>query len=192
MAVETSRAVFVDKDGTIIRDLPYSIDIDATRLMPGAIEGLRAFCEEGFRIVIVTNQSGVARGLYDERRLRTYLRQFAGMLWDLGIRISGISYCPHLTGAEDPRYDRDCDCRKPKPGMLFKAAGLLQIELTSSWMIGDLLDDVETGIRAGCDTALVGTTPNQRMPSAIKPTIDVPTILDVAEFALVPQIIAGS
>lgn len=191
MALGTCRAIFVDKDGTIVKDSPYSVDIADVRFMPGAIEGLRAFWEEGYRIVVVTNQSGVARGLYSERRLRTYLRQFAGVLWDLGIKVAGVSYCPHLVGAENPAYDRDCDCRKPKPGMLLKAAGILRIELTSSWMIGDLLDDVQAGIRAGCDTALVGTTPNQRVPSAVMPTIDVPTILDVAEFALVPQIAAG-
>jgi len=149
------RAVFLDKDGTVVVNVPYNVDPDQIRLAFGAVAGLTALHEAGFELVIVSNQSGVARGLFTEEALAAVERRLRDLLADEGLPLAGFYYCPHHPQGSVGRYAVVCDCRKPAPGMLLRAARELDLVLASSWMIGDLLDDVEAGHRAGCPAVLI-------------------------------------
>lgn len=151
MALEGDKlAVFLDKDGTLLRNVPYNVDVSRMRFSEGAQEALPLLARAGLSLVVVTNQSGVARGLFPERDLEPVRERLEAMVADLGCRLDGFYYCPHLPQAVHPRYARHCTCRKPRSGMLRQAARDLGIDLRLSWMIGDTLDDVEAGSRAGC------------------------------------------
>ena len=142
-------AVFLDKDGTVVEDVPYNVDPARLRFTRGAIDGLRLVAEHGFPLVLVSNQSGIARGYFDAAalmRLQTHLER---MLLAGGVRLAGFYFCPHGPQA-------DCTCRKPAPGLLHEAAAALGIDLARSWMIGDRGSDVEAGRRAGCRTVQLG------------------------------------
>jgi D,D-heptose 1,7-bisphosphate phosphatase len=153
----TQKAVFLDKDGTLIYDVPYNVDPDLIRFRPGTMEGLALLHAAGYRLVVITNQSGVARGYFAEEELaavRAHLRQsFAAA----GVPLSGFYYCPHHPEGAVRPYAKACACRKPEPGMFLRAAAELAIALDRSWYVGDILDDVEAGRRAGCRTVLVET-----------------------------------
>jgi D-glycero-D-manno-heptose 1,7-bisphosphate phosphatase len=142
------RAVFVDKDGTLVENVPYNVDPGLLVFTPHALQGLRLLSEHGYRLVVVSNQPGVALGRFDESalsRLRTVLMV---RLAEHGVRLAGFRWCPHAPGA-------GCSCRKPAPGLLQQAATELSLDLARSWMVGDILDDVEAGHRAGCRSVLL-------------------------------------
>lgn len=154
MAVATP-AVFLDKDGTLVRDVPFNDDADLVELLPGVVGGLRRLAEAGYLLVVVTNQSGLARGLMDEGRLADALSRMERLLEMGGVRLDGVYVCPHHPAGTVPRLATTCACRKPLPGMLFRAATEHGIDLRRSWLIGDILDDIEAGNRAGCRTVLL-------------------------------------
>ncbi|USX29124.1 HAD family hydrolase [Oxalobacteraceae bacterium OTU3CINTB1] len=149
MAVSAAgAAVFLDKDGTLIDDVPYNVDPGRMTLAPGAVAGLRRLSCLGYRLLVVSNQPGVAQGRFDAGALEPVRQRLAQLLSEQGVRLEGFYYCPHAP-------DDGCACRKPLPGMLLTAAAEHQVDLAASWMIGDILDDVEAGARAGCRTILV-------------------------------------
>lgn len=150
-----NRAVFLDKDGTLVRDVPFNDDPLKVELMPGVVEGLHRLAEAGFLLVVVTNQSGLARGLMTERGLRQTLARTVQLLAVAGIDLDGVYMCPHHPEGVVPPLRRACDCRKPQPGLLLRAAEDLDIDLGRSWLIGDILDDIEAGNRAGCRSVLL-------------------------------------
>ncbi|MGE5140552.1 MAG: D-glycero-alpha-D-manno-heptose-1,7-bisphosphate 7-phosphatase [Rudaea sp.] len=150
-----SDAVFVDKDGTLIEDVPYNVDPDLIRLVPGAAESLRRLQRLGFKIAVVSNQSGVARGLFAERELGDVENRLRQLLSEGEVHLDGWYYCPHHPEGIVREYAIQCECRKPAPGLLLRATEELGIDLSGSWMIGDILNDVEAGIRAGCKTILL-------------------------------------
>lgn len=152
---DRAAAVFLDKDGTLLDDVPYNVDPVRMRFTPGAEEGLRLLHAAGFRIVLVSNQSGVARGLFPESALSAVERKLDEMLGRAEIPLAGFYYCPHHPKATVAAYRQECVCRKPSPGMLFRAARELDLDLSESWMVGDILDDVAAGIAAGCRTVLI-------------------------------------
>jgi D-glycero-D-manno-heptose 1,7-bisphosphate phosphatase len=190
-----ARAVFVDKDGTLIENVPYNVDPVQIRLVPGAAGALRKLSAAGYRIVVVSNQSGVARGLFDVSSLSDVERTVRELLSREGISLDGFYFCPHAPDGSIAEYAIVCDCRKPAPGMLLRAADDLGIDLKRSWMIGDILDDVEAGRAAGCQTILVGAgsktavrTPS-REPHRV--AVDLPSaadaILTASEVSAVAQ-----
>lgn len=149
------RALFLDRDGTLVEPRHYPSRPDQLVLTPGIGPLLRVFQSSGWKLVVITNQSGIARGLFTEEdlaRMHDHLRQ---MLAVWGVRLDGIYACPHHVEGSIPRLAVPCRCRKPQPGMLLRAAAELDIDLSRSWMVGDILDDVEAGNRAGCRTVLV-------------------------------------
>ena len=150
-----SKVVFFDKDGTLVKDVPYNVDPDLIQLTEGALDGLRLLQEHEYRLFIVTNQSGVARGYFEEQALSAVEKRLQGLLSAAGVRLSGFYYCPHHPRGNVPKYSVECSCRKPQPGMLQKAALEHRINLASSWLVGDILNDIEAGNRAGCRTVLV-------------------------------------
>ncbi len=150
-----NRAVFIDKDGTLIDDLPYNADPDRIRLSPGAGDALYALQGLGMRLFVVSNQSGIARGLIPESAMAGVHRRLAELLAPWSVTLDGFYYCPHWPHGRLAHHAFACDCRKPLPGMLRRAAVEHGIDTGASWMIGDILDDVEAGRRAGCRTLLI-------------------------------------
>jgi histidinol-phosphate phosphatase family protein len=147
--------VFLDKDGTLVVDVPYNVDPARIRLAPGAADGLPRLAAAGYRLAVVTNQSGVARGLFPEAALAGVERRLGELLADIGVPLAGFFYCPHHPAGTVPSYAVECECRKPAPGMVLAAARRLGADPRACWMVGDILHDVEAGRRAGCRTVLV-------------------------------------
>ena len=150
-------AVFLDRDGTINEDVGYISDPDQLQLIPGAAEAVQRLRGAGYFLVLITNQAGVGRGLMTEDSLREVLDAFGEMLDDEGACVDAVYYCLHHPEEGVGEYLKDCDCRKPKPGMLLRAAEEHQIDLSRSFMVGDHMGDVLAGKNAGCQTALVLT-----------------------------------
>ncbi len=153
-------AVFLDRDGTIIEDIDFIDDPAKVALLPGAVEAIRRFNDAGFVTVVVSNQSGVARGMFDEATVQAVNDRLQALLNEHGARIDAFYYCPYLDGDEAvvERYRKRSDWRKPAPGMLLAAAEDLDIDLTRSWMIGDARRDVEAGLKCGCRTILIDSS----------------------------------
>jgi D,D-heptose 1,7-bisphosphate phosphatase len=151
----SNKAVFLDKDGTLIPDVPYCINPDQAIVSLNTTKALRVLAELGYQLFIITNQSGVARGYFDEKQVDLLGCRFSELFESIGVQLQGFYYCPHHPEGEIAPYNIDCECRKPKPGMIFKAAQEHSIDLKSSWFIGDILNDVEAGRRAGCRTILL-------------------------------------
>ncbi len=149
------RAVFLDRDGTLVHPRRYPSRPEDLHLYDGIGPGLRNLQKAGFRLVVITNQAGIARGYFTETDLQRMHEYLAMQLAQLGVRLDGIYYCPHHPAGVIPELSVRCDCRKPQPGMLLQAAADLSLDLHSSWFVGDILDDIEAGKRAGCRTVLV-------------------------------------
>jgi histidinol-phosphate phosphatase family protein len=156
---ETARAprsaVFIDKDGTLVENVPYNVDPARIVLVPGAATALCRLARLGYRLFVVSNQAGLALGRFDEAALGRAWRHLAAMLSRQGVALDGFYYCPHHPQGSVAAWASACTCRKPAPGMLLRAAAENGIDLATSWMMGDILDDVEAGRRAGCRTVLV-------------------------------------
>ena len=149
------RAVFIDKDGTLISNVPYNADPDKIVLEYGAIEGLRLLQAKGYALIVVSNQAGIAHGYFREEDMQPVIARVKALLQEAGIALDGCYYCPHHPAGKIPQYAVNCECRKPLPGMILQAAGEMEIFLPESWMIGDILNDVEAGNRAGCQSVLL-------------------------------------
>jgi D-glycero-D-manno-heptose 1,7-bisphosphate phosphatase len=150
-------AVFLDRDGTIVREVEYLRSPRELRLLPHAGEAIRRLNEAGFAVVVVTNQSGIARGLLTEDDLAEIHAVLRRRLARRGARLDAIYSCPHHPAGARREYRRRCRCRKPAPGMLLRAAEDLDLDLAECCAIGDGERDVEAGRRAGCRTVLVRT-----------------------------------
>ena len=160
------RALFLDRDGTLVQPRHYpSRPVDLV-LYDGIGPQLRALQQAGFRLVVITNQSGIARGYFTEGDLRRMHDHLAAELARFGARLDGVYHCPHHPDGAIPELAVRCACRKPEPGLLLRAAADLDLDLARSWFVGDILDDVEAGNRAGCRTILVdlGTEPAPQRP----------------------------
>lgn len=160
-----NKAVFIDRDGTLnemVYDETHGI-LDSprrpedVRLKDHAAQFIRAAKQCGYLVVVVTNQPGLARGTLSPESLQAVNLRLASLLAEESAAWDDLRYCPHFPDHERPKnaYTIDCDCRKPKPGMLLAAARDLHINLPSSWMIGDGLNDVQAGKNAGCRTILI-------------------------------------
>jgi D-glycero-D-manno-heptose 1,7-bisphosphate phosphatase len=162
----TTAAVFWDRDNTLIEDPGYLSDPEQVKLIPGAAKAIRRLADAGFENIIVTNQSGIARGLLDEPTLERIHVRLRELLAGEGAELDAIYYCPYLDGPEATveAYRLESDLRKPKPGMLAKASLERQIDLSASWMIGNSVCDAHAGRAAGCRTVLIanGTVSRDR------------------------------
>jgi histidinol-phosphate phosphatase family protein len=145
-------AVFVDKDGTLLCDVPFNVDPTRVRFTDGAYRGLARLAGAGYALVIVSNQPGIALGYFTHRAFDDLVHHLRERLADAGIALAGVYACPH---APTRRSEAACTCRKPAPGLLHRAARELGLDLSRSWMVGDILDDVEAGHLAGCRTVLL-------------------------------------
>ncbi len=149
------QAVFLDKDATLVENIPYNVDPEQIRLAPGVAAGIPLLHAAGYRLIVVTNQSGVARGYFTEKALQPVEAKLRDMLRATGGLLAGFYYCPHHPQGSVVEYAVVCACRKPEAGLFFRAAVDHSIDLERSWMVGDTLDDIEAGRRAGCRTILI-------------------------------------
>lgn len=167
-----NQAVFLDRDGVITQDPPhYAHKLDQLKLIPRSAKAIRLLNENRFKVVIVSNQSGVARGYYQEKDVKIFNYAMEGELKKEGAHVDAIYYCPHHPNSEIIEYRINCDCRKPNSGMFFKAAQNLDIDLNKSFVVGDKISDVVAGSTAGCVTFLVltGHGKSQTFENSIKP-----------------------
>jgi D-glycero-D-manno-heptose 1,7-bisphosphate phosphatase len=167
MPSRLSPAVFFDKDGTLIENVPYNVDCTKIKLLPWARQATTLLHEAGYKIVVITNQGGVALGYFTAAAIAGVECLVREMLAEAQVPLAGFYYCPHHPQGVVPEYSTICDCRKPRPGLIRQAAQDLEIDLSRSWFIGDILDDVEAGHRAGCRSILLdngGETLWQRSP----------------------------
>jgi D-glycero-D-manno-heptose 1,7-bisphosphate phosphatase len=149
--------VFLDRDGTLNEDVGYLDRIERLTIFPAAVDAVRLLNRAGFRVVVVTNQAGVAQGLYDEDFVRELHRLFATRFSAGRATIDAFYYCPHTPDAPVAAYRRSCDCRKPKPGMVRQAERDLNLDLSRSFVVGDRWRDIEVGRAVGARTVLVRT-----------------------------------
>jgi len=151
------RAVFLDRDNTLIDNSGYLSDPNGVRLLPGAAEAVASLRSHGYHVVVATNQSGVARGLFSEEQLATVHQRMQELLLAKGTGVDAVYYCPFLETDEAvvPAYKKDSELRKPRPGMLLLAAREMNLDLSACWMVGDAERDISAGRAAGCRTIRV-------------------------------------
>jgi D-glycero-D-manno-heptose 1,7-bisphosphate phosphatase len=178
-----NKAIFLDKDGTLIADIPYNVDPEKITLQNEVVSGLKKLQDDGFKFIIISNQSGIARGHFTEDKLRVVADKMQELFSVNNLKLDGFYYCPHHPEGTVFGYALECDCRKPAPGLLLSAAADHQISLQDSWMIGDILNDAEAGNRAGCKTVLIdnGNETEWVEGPCRKPTLICKTIDEAAE-----------
>ncbi len=152
------KAFFLDRDGVIIEERNYLADPGQVALCPGAAEAIRKMREAGYLVIAVSNQSGVARGYFTMEQLAAVEQKINALLEAENARIDAWYYCPHHRKGIVPEFSRECDCRKPKPGLLLKAAEEFDIDLPHSFLIGDKLSDIRTAENARCRSAVLVLT----------------------------------
>ncbi len=150
------KAIFLDRDGTINIDKGYLYKIDDFEFIPGVIDGLKLLTDAGFVIVIITNQSGIARGMYSEQDLIILNTWLSHYLHENGVSIGGIYYCPHHPNGVISKYRKQCDCRKPGLELYYTAVRELNINLDESYAIGDKLHDCCICYKTKCKGFLIG------------------------------------
>jgi histidinol-phosphate phosphatase family protein len=179
--------VFLDKDGTLIDDLPYNVDPRRVRFAPGAREAVRLLGAAGYRLVIATNQAGIARGYFTEAELREVERHLASEIEALGGTLEAFYFCPHVPAPEGVNeFAIECACRKPEPGMIRRAVDELGVDPARAWFVGDTWMDVLAGRRGGCRTIMVGPEARDAasLPPDRRPEFAVADLLDAARIIL--------
>jgi len=155
------KAAFLDRDGVINLDRAYVHQWDEFQFVPGAVDAMKALYDAGYALVVVTNQSGIARGMYTEAQyqaLTTHMRQ---ALRDAGVELAGVYHCPHHPKGLVPELARDCDCRKPAPGLITTALAELGLSAADSFLVGDKPSDIEAARAAGLGRAYIVQSDNQ-------------------------------
>ena len=177
-------AVFMDRDGTINEEVGYLSRMDELKLYPGSAEAIRLINESGMKAVVVTNQSGIARGYITEDFVRSVHERINEWLRADGAHIDGFYVCPHHPVYGNGIYKQDCNCRKPKPGLLLQAAAEMNIDLTRSYMIGDMLKDIAAGKKAGARGILVKTGYGSNIVRTDMPAYIAADILDAVHWIM--------
>jgi len=187
-----NRAVFMDRDGTVCEEVGYLDSVKQMRLIPRSAAAIKLLNHRGFKAVVVTNQSGVARGIFPEARLEELHAEMNRLLREAGAYLDAIYYCPHHPTEGLPPYLRECNCRKPAPGLLLEAAAHLNIDLPSSYMIGDHLSDIECGQRVGAETILLLTGHGRDSLSKIESNLKPPAYIAADLYEAVQWVIEHS
>lgn len=178
------KAVFLDRDGTIIKHEELMASVDKLRLLPGAARAINAFNRLGFLVVIVTNQPVVARGIIGPKEIDEIHAVLIERLRGKGAHVDCVYFCPHHPEATMPKYRLRCRCRKPEPGMILKGLKKLNINPKKSFMVGDSLIDIVSGKKAGLKTILVKTGPGHRLDEKykdVKPDFTVKNLMQAAK-----------
>lgn len=149
------KAIFLDKDGTLVKNIPYNVDTNLIVFNDNMLHGLKLLSKMEFLFIIVTNQSGVGRGYFSIAALENVKRVLFEYFESNSIQFADFLFCPHFKFSSIEEYAKECECRKPRPGLMFEAASKHNIDLEASWVIGDSETDVEAGLAAGCKTVLI-------------------------------------
>lgn len=173
------KAIFLDRDGTLIEEVNFLSTIEETKLFPFTIEALKLLRDARFLFFITTNQSGIARGYFDASAVNAIHAKIQNELKANGLRIESFHFCSHFP-------DAGCKCRKPNTGMLEQALENFDIDLSESWMVGDKMLDIEMGFNAGTKTALVKTGYGEKHQNDLtrKPDIITENLLEFAKFVI--------
>ena len=178
------RAVFMDRDGTINEEVGYLSRMDQLKIYPHAAEAIRLINASDMKAVVTSNQSGIARGYFTEEFVRSVHDRINELLQAEGARVDGFYFCPHHPVYGIGIYKQDCECRKPKPGLLLRAAAEMNIDLMNSYMIGDMLKDIEAGKKAGARGILVKTGYGVNIVRTDMPAYIAEDILDAVHWIL--------
>jgi D,D-heptose 1,7-bisphosphate phosphatase len=165
----SDKAIFLDRDDTLIEDPGYINHPDQVKLLDGVAEALIELKALGYKLIVVTNQSAVARGIVTEKVLGEIHNRLKQLLTEKGVFLDRIYYCPYHPDGAVAKYRKESNCRKPNPGMLQKAADEMDIDLSRSWCIGNSSSDIEAGLRAGCKTILIDMPSHQKQLSPGQP-----------------------
>ena len=149
------KAVFIDRDGTISEEVGYINHLSRFRVFPYSAPAIKLLNQSDWLAIVVTNQAGVARGYFSEEMIKAIHQRLNEEMVSANARLDGIYYCAHHPSVGEPPYLLDCDCRKPKPGLILRAAESFDIDLERSWMIGDRYSDIELARNAGVNAAFV-------------------------------------
>jgi len=167
------RAVFLDRDGVITQDPPaYAHRIDQLEIIPKSDEAIRLLNEQNYTVLVVTNQSGIARGYYQEKDAHVFNDEMKKRLSEKKAHVDGIYYCPHHPRGKIEQYRKTCTCRKPASGMLLQGAKDFNVDLTQSFIVGDKWRDIQAGKNVGCTTILVRTGTGNDQPLDQDPGVD--------------------
>jgi D-glycero-D-manno-heptose 1,7-bisphosphate phosphatase len=183
-------AVFIDRDGTLTEEVGYVNHVSRLRLLSRSAQAIRRLNEAGVAAVVVTNQAGIARGYFSEDTLHAVNDALVGLLKDEGAHLDGIYVCPHHPREGDPPFRADCDCRKPQPGLLLRAAAQLSLDLRASTMVGDKASDLVPARTVGARGVLVltgygrGEWEHRRGHFPVSPDFVATDLLDAVEWAL--------
>lgn len=186
----TRPAIFMDRDGTISEEVGYVNHLSRYRLLPNSLEALRLINRAGFLAIVTTNQSGVARGYFSEALVGQVHDRLLTWAGEGGARLDAIYYCPHHPQEGQPPFRSDCDCRKPRPGMIRRAAREHGVDLSRSYAIGDTRADIEAGAAAGVPGILVltgygrGLVEHQGDRMRVEPLAVREDLLDAVRFIL--------
>ena len=184
----SQRAVFLDRDGTMFEDVGYLDRLERLKLFPYTIDAVRLLNRGGYKVIVVTSQNGVAQGVLTEDFLSEAHAHVSRLVEAAGGKIDGYYYCPHSTHAVVERYRTECDCRKPKPGMILAAARDHSLDIARSFVVGDRWRDIEMGIAAGARAVLVetgyGRTEASRRPAGIPSVPVAQTLIDATSWIL--------
>ena len=188
MITKVTRAVFLDRDGTMIEDVGYLDRLQRLKLFPYTIDSIRLLNRAGFKVVMVTSQAGIANGVITEAFVKEAHGEIVRRVAAGGGRIDAVYYCPHSTTAVVDEYRTDCDCRKPKPGMIHSAERDLSLDIRRSFVVGDRWRDIEMGQAAGATGILVetgyGKTEASRRPGNITPVTVAANLIEAASWIL--------
>lgn len=175
------KACFLDRDGVLIEEVNYIKSPDQVKIIPGVFDALKKLREKGYLCIVISNQSGVARGYFKEGDVAKIQDRIDGFLTEKGLKIDGYYNCPHHPGGTVSEYKKDCDCRKPKPGLILKAAKEHSIDLSKSFMIGDKFSDIKAAENAGCHTAIMVRTGHGEEQISSRDTKDIRVVADIGE-----------
>ena len=184
------RAVFIDRDGTLSEEVGYINHVSRFMLLPHSAEAIRSLNDAGVPAVLVTNQAGVARGYFPEERIAEVHARMKELLGKDGARLDGVFYCPHHPTSGEPPYCMKCDCRKPAPGLVMKAAEELGLDAGNSYIVGDKFSDVQLARNLGCKGVLVltgygrGQWEYDREKYGIEPDYVAENLLDAVKWIL--------
>ncbi len=177
--VKKNKAIFLDRDGVINKEVSYLSNPDDFEFIEGSIEALKLLKKKGFLLIIITNQAGIARGFFTIGILRTIHNKMTNILKENNVILDDIYFCPH-----HPDFTGPCDCRKPNPGMILEAQVNFNIDLSNSYMVGDTLNDIETGKATKCKTVLVLTGYGNDEQKKIQSIIPDMIFKNLKEFAI--------
>ncbi|HBC73934.1 MAG: D,D-heptose 1,7-bisphosphate phosphatase [Candidatus Wallbacteria bacterium GWC2_49_35] len=183
-------AVFIDRDGTMSEEVGYVNHLSRFKLLENTAAAVKLLNEAGILAIVATNQAGVARGYFEEPMINKVHEKLKNELAKSGASVAAIYYCPHHPSAGKPPYRTECNCRKPKPGMILKAKDDFNIDLTRSYMVGDKISDVEFGLKLGLKSVMVmtgygiGEYEHQRQDWKVTPDFMAGDLLDAVKWII--------